>query len=81
MSVELDLIGETVGWGIAPFLQLEKVRISLIYEGYLDERKVMYFRLCPRFVCCSSRDIETNRMYYLDQKYDIKLQTSTFIAL
>ena len=41
VSVELDLIGETVGWGIAPFPQLEKVRTSLIYEGYLDERKVM----------------------------------------
>ena len=62
MSVELDLIGETVGWGVAPSLQLEKVRISLIYEGYLDEQKVMDFRLCPQFVGCSSREIVTNRM-------------------
>jgi len=62
VSVELDLIGETVGGGTAPSLQLEKVRMSLLHEGCLDEQKVMDFRLCPQFVGCSSRDIVTNRM-------------------
>ena len=48
--------------GDCSFPSVRKGTNGLLYEGYLDEQKVMDFRLCPQFVGCSYGDIVTNRM-------------------